>query len=147
MLVQTQNVGHTQQAIEQHSLVLGGSNEALGIFPSLLLKIGREAIQRANKSMDTTWLLLGRRLIINVHLDVVSAYATRGCTENILLFQILAVAQTISHLLSLWLTIVRRLRLMTVSGGISFGASESDSENGFRSLGSDTVASNLHHDT
>lgn len=97
--------------------------------------------------MDATWLLLRRRLIVNVHFDIMSTCVMGKYMQNILLFQILAVAQTISHLLSLWLTIVRRLRLMTVSGGISLGASESDSENGFRSLGSDTVASNLHHDT
>ena len=42
---------------------------------------------------------------------------------------------------------VRTLKLITVSGGISFGASVSVSRNVFISLGSETVASSLHHET
>ena len=64
-----------------------------------------------------------------------------------LLCQILAVEQTISRLFSLWLTIVLTLKLITVNGGTSFGASASVSANGLISFGSDTVASSLHHET
>ena len=63
------------------------------------------------------------------------------------LCHILAVAHTISRLFCAWFTIVRTLRLITVSGGVSFGAWWSVSGKGLMSLGSETVASNLHQET
>jgi hypothetical protein len=57
------------------------------------------------------------------------------------------VAQTISRLFSLWFTIVRKVRDMTVRGGVSLGAVASVSEKGLMSFGSATEASNLHQDT
>lgn len=42
---------------------------------------------------------------------------------------------------------VRKLRLMTVRGGTSFGALGSVSGNGLMSFGSETVASILHQET
>lgn len=67
--------------------------------------------------------------------------------KHALLCQILAVAQTISRIFSWWFTMVRILKLTTVSGGVSIGAFGSVSARGLISFGSDTVASILHHDT
>ena len=63
---------------------------------------------------------------------------------TILFDHVRALAQTISLLFSLWFTIVLTLKLMLVSGGVSFGAVGADSGIGFMSFGSSTVASNLH---
>lgn len=67
--------------------------------------------------------------------------------KNVLLAHVLVEIHTTSRLFCLWFTMVLTLRLITVRGGVSFGAVMSDSEHGLMSLGSETVTSNLHHET
>jgi hypothetical protein len=59
---------------------------------------------------------------------------------------VLVVAQRISVLFSRWLTMVRRAILITVRGGVSFGAVGSASDMGLTLLGSATENSILHQD-
>jgi hypothetical protein len=140
-------MGHTEKTTEEHPLVLNGGYSSFAVRHCFRLKIGWEIDEGSNKSVNGACELLRRLRVVNKHWGI-SGQKQMICAAKgyPLLCQVLAATQTTSRLFSWWFTMVRTLRLITVSGGVSFGALWSVSGKGFMSLGSDTVASSLHQE-
>jgi hypothetical protein len=136
----------TEKACKQHALVPLRGDYTTTVRSSSVLKVRWETIEWSDEGMHGARQLIRWRCVLDVHCRL-SIIENRDEAKHLRLAQIRAVAQTTSRLFSLWFTIVRRVIDMAVMGGVSLGAWSSFSAKGLMSFGSETVASNLHHDT
>jgi hypothetical protein len=141
-------IERTEEATKKHALVLDWGDSAFAVPHCLRLEVGGKFVERPDKRLNRAWELLWRLGIVNKHCTHTDGSNTSyaAVKEPLLLCQMRAVVQTTSRLFSWWFTMVRTLRLMTVNGGVSFGALGSVSGKGFISLGSVTVTSSLHQE-
>jgi len=138
----------TYEFIEDHRLVCNSRYDTITIGSRASLKVWRKSIQWPDKRLNTTRELVRWGWIVNLHWVKVSEYQQGiDIISDPRFCHVRLVVQTISCLLSWWLTIERTLKLITVNGGISFGRLGSDSEIGLILLGSRAVTSSLHQET